>query len=88
MMREIYKPSISAHACQRFRERVGEATNAQIDEFLLTPEMRNWLAWGVCRVINYKGLNIIVDEGVIVTVMFVRAGASFRIFQVREPADG
>ncbi len=86
MMRVIYKPSISAHAYQRFRQRVGEATYEQIDDYLLTAEMRDWLAWGVIRVINYKGMNIAVDHGVIVTVVVAGPGSSRRNLAVM--ADG
>ena len=78
MMRAIYKPNISAHAYQRFRQRVGEATHAQIDDYLLTDEMWDWLAWGVCRVFNYKGLNIAVEQGTVVTVVTAGPGASRR----------
>ena len=69
MMVALYKPSISAHAYERFRQRVGEANGAQIDEYLLTDEMRDWLAWGVCRVNNYKGMTIACQNGVIITVI-------------------
>ncbi len=86
MMRAIYPPSISAHAYQRFRERVGEATHKQIDDYLLTAKMREWLSWGVCRVINYKGLNIAVNQGAIVTVVVAGPGASRR--NLSAMADG
>ncbi len=86
MMRAIYTPSISAHAYQRFRQRVGEATLSQIDDYLLTDEMRDWLAWGVCRVINYQGMNIAVDQGVIVTVVVAEPGSWLR--RLPAMADG
>ncbi len=87
MMRAIYTPGISAHAYQRFRQRVGEATVSQIDDYLLTDEMRDWLAWGVCRVLNYKGMNIAVDHGVIVTVVVAGSGSWFSK-NLKAMADG
>ena len=89
MMKEIYPVSISAHAYQRFRKRIGDASVSQIDDFILTDEMRNWLAWGVIRVNRYKGLNILAREGIIISILADAPGMVFKNVTIDlEPADG
>ena len=85
MMREIYTPSISTHAYKRFRQRVGPAKCAQIDEFILTDEMRDWLSWGAVNIKNYRGLMIAADHGTITTLRPNGPGSAIKDFAAYHP---
>ena len=85
MMRAIYTPSISTHAYERFCRRVGPATCAQIDEFILTDEMRDWLSWGVTQVKNYRGLMIAADRGRITTILSNVHGEAMKNYHAYHP---
>ena len=65
---QIYQVEMSAHAIERFRERVFDASDETVRAYVLTPAARAWLAAGATAINGHNGLRIYAKHGVVTTV--------------------
>lgn len=63
---QIYEVEVSEHALQRYRQRIGDATDEEIQAKILSA--RVWLAAGATAVYFHDGIHIYAKRGIVVTV--------------------
>lgn len=66
-MTPVFKPAITAHALERFRERIMPLSDQAIKDMLLTEEVCNALAIGAAKFV-VGAVRIIAQQGAVVTV--------------------
>lgn len=64
---------LTRHACQRYRERVADLTDDEIERALDTPAIRCAIAFGSHYVRLSGGQRVVLDADIVVTILPVGA---------------